>query len=42
MNNVIFSGGAGEIFIDPNDMNWYMVDSSFFDEKKIYLYSNFY
>ena len=34
MNNFIFSRGVGEILLDPNDMQWYMADSSFFDKKK--------
>ena len=34
MNNFIFSTGVGEILLDPNDMQWYMADSSFFDKKK--------
>ena len=42
MNNFIFSSGVGKILLDPNGMQWYMADSSFFDKKKIYHYSNFY
>ena len=34
MNNFIFSSGVGEILLDPNDMHWYMADSSFFDKKR--------
>ena len=34
MNNFIFSSGVGEILLDPNNMHWYMADSSFFDKKR--------
>ena len=42
MNAFIVSTGVGETLLDPNDMQWYMVDSSFFNKKKIYPCSNSY
>ena len=34
MNDFIFSTGVGEILLDPNDMQWYMAESSFFHKKR--------